>query len=335
MPGRYFFPFLFAFLLAACPAHAGPISIESRPVEFSLLEPDRTRFGELEYMGGVVLVSGHKRFGGFSGLMLYDSGTKMLAVSDRGWWLSANLVAKNGKLAGLQRTQMGPLLNNKGKRWKKKGHRDAESIALYGATIGSGILVGFERTPRIERYVMMPDGLTGPGTRIKVPRLMSKGPNNRELESVGRFVSGPNKGRYIVISERHLSKKGNIIGFVFGPDGQDPEQFTIKRRNSYSVTDLAILAGGDVVILERRLSKLFVPSVALRLIPAAAIAKGKPADGKVLMEASAPMHAVDNMEGLNIHRGAQGRLIFTLISDDNFNRTIQRTLLLQFAWAGK
>ena len=36
------------------------------------------------------------------------------------------------------------------------------------------------------------------------------------------------------------------------------------------------------------------------------------------------------MEGLSIHRGADGESILTLISDDNFS-LLQRTLLLQFA----
>jgi hypothetical protein len=37
------------------------------------------------------------------------------------------------------------------------------------------------------------------------------------------------------------------------------------------------------------------------------------------------------MEGLAVHAGADGATIVTIISDDNFNRTLQRTLLLQFA----
>ncbi len=55
-------------------------------------------------------------------------------------------------------------------------------------------------------------------------------------------------------------------------------------------------------------------------------------DGRVLVEAIAPAQLVDNMEGLSAHRAKNGDLIFTLISDDNYNRSLQRTLLLQFAW---
>jgi hypothetical protein len=35
------------------------------------------------------------------------------------------------------------------------------------------------------------------------------------------------------------------------------------------------------------------------------------------------------MEGLDVHRDADGALVLTMISDDNFS-LLQRTLLLQF-----
>jgi hypothetical protein len=40
------------------------------------------------------------------------------------------------------------------------------------------------------------------------------------------------------------------------------------------------------------------------------------------------------MEGLAVHAGAGGAVIVTMISDDNFNRDLQRTLLLQFTLGG-
>ena len=40
------------------------------------------------------------------------------------------------------------------------------------------------------------------------------------------------------------------------------------------------------------------------------------------------------MEGLAVHAGAGRQIIVTMISDDNFNHLLQRTLLLQFAIDG-
>ena len=53
-------------------------------------------------------------------------------------------------------------------------------------------------------------------------------------------------------------------------------------------------------------------------------------DGEVLLEAGNGF-AIDNMEGIAVHSSPDGEPVITLISDDNFNRGLQRTLLLQFA----
>jgi len=36
------------------------------------------------------------------------------------------------------------------------------------------------------------------------------------------------------------------------------------------------------------------------------------------------------MEGLAVHGGAAGETVLSMISDDNFNHLIQRTVFLQF-----
>ena len=46
-------------------------------------------------------------------------------------------------------------------------------------------------------------------------------------------------------------------------------------------------------------------------------------DGPVLMEADLG-YQIDNMEGLSVHRAANGDIVLTLVSDDNFS-VIQRT----------
>jgi hypothetical protein len=39
---------------------------------------------------------------------------------------------------------------------------------------------------------------------------------------------------------------------------------------------------------------------------------------------------IDNMEGLSVTRLKSGEVLVSLISDDNFNHFLQRTLFLQF-----
>ena len=56
-------------------------------------------------------------------------------------------------------------------------------------------------------------------------------------------------------------------------------------------------------------------------------------DGRVLVQADSGFE-IDNMEGIAVHRGAGGDTIVSLISDDNFNALLQRTVFLQFTLVG-
>ena len=245
------------------------ISVTSRAVDFSILEPERRQFGELRYLGGLVLESSDERFGGLSGLVLTRQGRRLLSVSDQGWWLSAELEYAKGRLSGCGKARLGPLVNKKGKRWRRKRLQDAEAMATFGADERAGILVGYERRPRMQLYKVNEKGLTGRPRDIAVPAAMKKGRHNKELEAIGRFGAGPNAGKYIALSEANLDKNGNVKGWLWRP-GRKAERFSIRRRRDYSVTDMAVLRGGDVAILERRLGFLKLPGMAIRLIKASA-----------------------------------------------------------------
>jgi hypothetical protein len=62
------------------------------------------------------------------------------------------------------------------------------------------------------------------------------------------------------------------------------------------------------------------------------IAKGKVADGPVLLEANMG-YQIDNMEGLDVWQRADGALMVSLISDDNHS-ILQRNLYLEFILHG-
>ena len=64
-------------------------------------------------------------------------------------------------------------------------------------------------------------------------------------------------------------------------------------------------------------------------LAAGEIEPGARLTGQTLIEADFGFE-IDNMEGLALHRGAGGETVLTMISDDNFNHMLQRTLLLQF-----
>jgi hypothetical protein len=71
----------------------------------------------------------------------------------------------------------------------------------------------------------------------------------------------------------------------------------------------------------------------IRRLPVSAIKEGALVDGKILIDVDLA-YQIDNMEGIAVHRNAQGETVITLVSDDNFS-VIQRNLLLQFVLVGE
>ena len=71
----------------------------------------------------------------------------------------------------------------------------------------------------------------------------------------------------------------------------------------------------------------------IRSVPLAAVKPGALLVGPQLIFADMG-HQIDNMEGLSVHRAADGAMVLTLISDDNFS-LLQRTVLLQFTLVGE
>jgi hypothetical protein len=137
----------------------------------------------------------------------------------------------------------------------------------------------------------------------------------------------PPGGTLIAFTERALDRNGNLRAFLIG--GPTPGEFTIRRSNEYDITDAALIPGGDVLILERYFSWLGALKMRIRRIALAEMKPGALVDGTVLIEADGA-NEIDNMEGIDVQRGAGGETLVTVLSDDNFFG-LQRTLLLRFA----
>ena len=310
-----------------------PVKIETVPIPFSSFEPSRTKFGALSWQGGFEIESEDKRFGGLSGIAISRSGRRIVAVSDKGRWLTGSLSYRDDRLVDLKGVRMAPLLDTKGRPLKKRRHRDAESISLFDADLDGRLLVAFERNTRAYIYRFGRQGLKARARRIPLPSRIRRGPLNNELEAIGRFPkASPFKGGIIAVSEHYLDRNGNIRAWMVG--GAMPGAFAIRPVRDYHITDLAIVPGtNDILTLERRFTFLTGPGMLIRWHSAADLRPGAVLSGKTLIEADLRFN-IDNMEGLAIHRGPRGDFRLTIVSDDNFN-AIQRTLMLQFSWDGK
>jgi hypothetical protein len=306
------------------PEGAVAIEVSAQPISALLPgEPTRVRFGALVFRGGMALTSPYQEFGGVSAIRVAADGAHFLSVTDKGRWLRGRIVYEGARPVGIAEAEMAPVLGADGKPLAARGWYDTESLALDGGMA----FLGIERVNRIVRLDYARDGLLARAEPIATPPGVATLPNNKGLECLDHVPNDmPLAGTLIAISERGLDDAGNIKGFLIG--GDSPGEFTVRRIGDFDISDCAVTPAGDLFLLERSFSRLAGVGMRIRRVPLTAIKPGALIDGPALIEADMN-YQIDNMEGLSVNRVADGSLVLTLISDDNFSM-IQRTLLLQF-----
>jgi len=305
------------------------ISIFASPIRsFDNRDRTLTRFGELEFRGGLELASKSPFFGGLSAIHLDAQGSRLIGVTDKGAWLSARIAYRSGRPAGIVDAEMAPILGPGGRPLAAQGWYDSEALTERDGKF----YVGIERVEQIVRFDLARDGPTAHGEPIAVPSDFRTFVRNKGIECLAAPPKGaPHAGALIAITEGSLDAAGNIRAFVL-KDGRTV-RFAIRRSGEFDVTDCAVLPPADLLLLERSYSLITNLGMRIRRIPLAAIEAGAVVDGRVLIVADLA-HQIDNMEGIAIHRNARGETIITVVSDDNFS-VIQRNLLLQFALLGE
>ncbi len=305
---------------------AQSLKITTRPIFLDSDEPERGNFGKLKWLGGVELISQSAVFGGLSGFAVKGDGIGFVAVSDAGLWLTGDLDYRDGQLTGLSGVRAGALQAKDGQALVAEDDRDAEAITW--ARDGKSVYVGFEHHHRIERVSLNGEGLGSPVETRNLPKAARRAHPNGGIEALGQLTKGSSAGWLIAFSERQRDKNGNHRGWLIGPRTSKP--IALKRLKGFDVTDLTVAPDGDIFVLERRFRFSEGVKMRIRKIKAADVRPGAILIGEVLFEADSRL-SIDNMEGIAAHRSANGSTVLTLISDNNFNRFLQRNLLMQFS----
>lgn len=315
--------FILAWLMA--PVMAEPVKVVSEPIGYFHIGSSSNKVGRLAYAGGLEITAEDERFGGFSGLRISGDGSRVWAVTDKANWLSA-VMERDGKgaVSGLADAALYCLCRQDGTRYGSKHWGDSEGLEISGNTA----YVSFERLNRINRYQIGRDG--SPGKPVQATA--SFGPLKlaylEGLEAVAIApAASPLAGKVVAIAEESLNGEGNNRAFIASDRGI--EEFAITRSGEYSVTDAVFLPQGDLAVLERRFGLSVGLGMRIRRFDTASIRAGVTLKGEVLAEAGLSSR-IDNMEGIAAWQDGAGKTRIMLISDDNFNRTLQRTLLLEF-----
>jgi hypothetical protein len=300
------------------------LTARAEPIEQLCARDESSRFGELEFRGGLDLRASSADFGGISGLSVDPGTDRFLAISDAGLWIAGRFEERHGRLVGVGELVIAPMLGAGDKPLMSMRRGDTESLA-----VSNGIAyVGIERTNEIVRFPFARDGLEARGEKVPLPGPARRLPRNQGLEAVGLGLPGtPLAGILVAIAEGGGEEDAPTEGFLIG--GRSPGRFKLRRSGGYDITDLAFLPDGDILVLERRFSILGGIGMRLRRIGAADLRPGATVDGEVLADVGGGC-TIDNMEALAVSRSSSGEVMLTIMSDDNYS-LLQRNLVLRFA----
>jgi len=309
-----------AGLLGACQAHPAEPLVLARPIPLQEDAPDRVRLDALRFEAGFALGAADPRFGGLSGLWLASDGHELVMVSDHGIIWRATLEHEDGRLTGFADWRAAALGRVSG---DPHGRVDAEALADDGA---GGLVVAVEGGPPLRRIARDDPASAAPLPAAAVLEEAGAASGNAGIEALATLPGGA----LLALSEGIFAAPGELVAWHVEGDR--------VTRLRYLASDGFVPTGADrlddtIYIVERRFS-LLDGGFASRVVAldVEQVRQGGPLRARPLAQLGRPAIS-ENFEGIGVRRGADGRPLIYLVSDDNF-LPLQRTLLLQFSLAG-
>lgn len=328
---------LVAFLPFAIFAMAFPMAFGGQPAKDGAAIPVKalmipefkrnagSRFGSLEYIGGLVMATKNGEMGAISSIRMLPDGKRFISIMDTGHWATGEIERDaDGRPSGIKNYTITTMLDTGNAKSKDhKDNMDAEGMVLDG----NRILVSFERNHRIAAYPRDGYAQSKPVSVEKPETGNIKLRGNGGLEAVMKApAEGSLAGATVWVSERSYDDNGNFIAGVQSGPGKGT--FFVERIAPYDVTDGVFLKDGSFLLLERKFGLRDGIGMRIRRFQGADIAPGKTISGTVVMEADFD-HQIDNMEGLDAFTAEDGSTHLVVVSDDNHS-LLERNLLLEF-----
>lgn len=321
-----------AMLLAFSSAALADAPVKTLEIHAQLISrfeigSDRAQFGPLEFVGGLALSSSDADLGALSAIRFLQPGTDFIGVADTGFWFFGRLEHDaEGRPSGMSRFTMQEMVGKDGRILGEKWLTDAEGLGLKDGKVTAS----FERVHRVSEYALDPADMKGPLRDLDFLVPARELRSNRGFETIAVApVDGPFQGARVLVSEKSLDKNGDIFGAVI--EGPLKGVFTVARSGEFDITDGAFLPNGDLLLLERSFAMSEGVKMRLRRIAGDSIRKGARVDGEVLLVADMG-YQIDNMEGMDVWKRADGATMVSIISDDNHS-ILQRNLYLEFRLA--
>lgn len=305
-----------------------PANLVVTPVPLFPDDPGRTRLGGLRYLGGVALALEDERFGGWSALDISEDGERLLAVSDRGYWMTASIAYDGASIAGLESLSILPILDEAGE--PLSGNRaDSEGLAPLG---DGAYALSFEREHRVWRYDLGADWsgvIDARPSPIDSPLETEILSNNAGMEGLAMV------GDWLWSAQEHTRGDAPVHFFSRTPLNA-PEvtrtSYQVAMEPEFGVTELDSDGDGGLYILQRFWARDVGNRIHILHLDADQIANAAnltELQPELIAAIEPDTMTVDNFEGMTVEE-IDGETRLFLISDDNFNDS-QRTLLLSFA----
>lgn len=266
---------------------------------------------EAVFFGAMTLQADHPLFGGLSAIEMTGDGTTMVVLSDRGAVIWADLGRdETGRASSFDLQQVEELTGRSGTRgtWAA---RDSEGLAM--SSTGT-LFLSFEGDHRVARYL-------GAGETQALPPhpAFADLQPNASLEALAIDA----QGRLYTLPERsgELTRPFPVYRFSGGTWDTD---LSVPRKGRFLAVGADFDDAGRFYLLERDFSLLFGFATRIRRFHVAADGLR---DEEILL---ITRHGrFSNLEGLSIWRDAQGRIVASMVSDDNFS-PILSTQLVEF-----
>lgn len=237
-------------------------------------------------------------FGGFSGLVMAEDGKTLWAASDSGTlWRAEVERGTDGRIASIKAVWHDRFLDNKGA--KVSGFtEDAEALTLAP---DGGLFVAYESYARVT-------GLHPPAMKAVPLHAFDRFKtlwSNESFEGLARLPDG----RLLVVVETRDEAVGGYPTFI-GQNGTWEPGPVLRAGPDFGASDATMDDEGRLWLLERRLT--WLGRFKVRISTCAVVPNGAAECSPVMTD------TLGNMEGMSVWRGADGRQILTLISDNNF-----------------
>lgn len=251
-------------------------------------------------------------FGGYSGIEISDDGREVILLSDRAHLVRGTITRHQDRILGLVTSAAQPLEIAEGLLGDDP-EMDSEGLALLP---DGTLLVSLESDNRVLRF--------GPGQPAQVL------PSHPEIDA---FATNAGAEALALTPEGAPCLTPEKSGALTAPfplfclqNGGWRVTALLPRRGGFLPTGADFDAKGRLYLLERAFDGLGFSSRVRRFTPG-----NSPDDGlaeETLL--TTPTGEFDNLEGLAVWTGVDGRLRLTMISDDNFF-PLQRTEIVEFA----